>query len=147
MWTLLIASKLLSILGFDLQLHTCLTVIWMRYLVGGGCQFQQLVMNVMLKFIKPCKNAAFCLWLFFTPKPYFELEILYQSQKSVQLRRFVWLLLKHSAWSHTCSLNGKSCSFFTILSVILNLFYVVVAVRSEERRVGKECRSRWSPYH
>jgi hypothetical protein len=28
--------------------------------------------------------------------------------------------------------------------------YVVVKVadpRSEERRVGKECRSRWSPYH
>ena len=22
-----------------------------------------------------------------------------------------------------------------------------VTVRSEERRVGKECRSRWSPYH
>ena len=21
------------------------------------------------------------------------------------------------------------------------------AMRSEERRVGKECRSRWSPYH
>ena len=27
----------------------------------------------------------------------------------------------------------------TILNVIVN--------RSEERRVGKECRSRWSPYH
>ena len=24
---------------------------------------------------------------------------------------------------------------------------VVVRPRSEERRVGKECRSRWSPYH
>ena len=24
---------------------------------------------------------------------------------------------------------------------------LVAAVRSEERRVGKECRSRWSPYH
>src|SRR3712207_9536040 len=24
---------------------------------------------------------------------------------------------------------------------------VVVTTRSEERRVGKECRSRWSPYH
>ena len=24
---------------------------------------------------------------------------------------------------------------------------VVSFVRSEERRVGKECRSRWSPYH
>ena len=23
----------------------------------------------------------------------------------------------------------------------------VVPLRSEERRVGKECRSRWSPYH
>nr|WP_180554769.1 hypothetical protein [Staphylococcus haemolyticus] len=22
-----------------------------------------------------------------------------------------------------------------------------VCIRSEERRVGKECRSRWSPYH
>ena len=22
-----------------------------------------------------------------------------------------------------------------------------IAARSEERRVGKECRSRWSPYH
>ena len=24
---------------------------------------------------------------------------------------------------------------------------VVAGFRSEERRVGKECRSRWSPYH
>ena len=23
----------------------------------------------------------------------------------------------------------------------------LVEIRSEERRVGKECRSRWSPYH
>ena len=25
--------------------------------------------------------------------------------------------------------------------------YEQIAARSEERRVGKECRSRWSPYH
>ena len=24
---------------------------------------------------------------------------------------------------------------------------ITKSVRSEERRVGKECRSRWSPYH
>ena len=24
---------------------------------------------------------------------------------------------------------------------------IIVENRSEERRVGKECRSRWSPYH
>ena len=28
-----------------------------------------------------------------------------------------------------------------------NLSYNDFHVRSEERRVGKECRSRWSPYH
>ena len=28
-----------------------------------------------------------------------------------------------------------------------NLFNVNNEQRSEERRVGKECRSRWSPYH
>ena len=27
------------------------------------------------------------------------------------------------------------------------LVYRVEEIRSEERRVGKECRSRWSPYH
>src|SRR5256885_14440152 len=26
-------------------------------------------------------------------------------------------------------------------------FRIAVVERSEERRVGKECRSRWSPYH
>ena len=28
-----------------------------------------------------------------------------------------------------------------------NVIAIVDATRSEERRVGKECRSRWSPYH
>src|SRR5256885_8675924 len=26
-------------------------------------------------------------------------------------------------------------------------YLAIVTLRSEERRVGKECRSRWSPYH
>ena len=30
---------------------------------------------------------------------------------------------------------------------ILLLVFAPMAERSEERRVGKECRSRWSPYH
>src|SRR5471030_1372988 len=34
-------------------------------------------------------------------------------------------------------------------AVIGTMFYIMDCVegRSEERRVGKECRSRWSPYH
>ena len=37
-----------------------------------------------------------------------------------------------------------------ISGLVLGLLSTVIAllgVRSEERRVGKECRSRWSPYH
>src|SRR5690349_22714256 len=30
---------------------------------------------------------------------------------------------------------------------VRSLFFYDKASRSEERRVGKECRSRWSPYH
>src|SRR2546430_658311 len=40
-----------------------------------------------------------------------------------------------------------------LLNIGLNLYFLVIlrlgvgGMRSEERRVGKECRSRWSPYH
>ena len=35
-----------------------------------------------------------------------------------------------------------------LLYLAVEVAYVVFMVmRSEERRVGKECRSRWSPYH
>src|SRR3712207_1813977 len=41
---------------------------------------------------------------------------------------------------------------FRLVLALLNatiglLLFVYAAPRSEERRVGKECRSRWSPYH
>ena len=39
---------------------------------------------------------------------------------------------------------------FIVFGLDMNRFIsglVAVSSRSEERRVGKECRSRWSPYH
>ena len=35
----------------------------------------------------------------------------------------------------------------SVSSVMLEYTPNRVMMRSEERRVGKECRSRWSPYH
>ena len=38
----------------------------------------------------------------------------------------------------------------TQVYLITDKYHVYIAnkdIRSEERRVGKECRSRWSPYH
>ena len=34
-----------------------------------------------------------------------------------------------------------------VLAFILHPLHERLTRRSEERRVGKECRSRWSPYH
>ena len=34
-----------------------------------------------------------------------------------------------------------------VVSIVLLAIFFFVVLRSEERRVGKECRSRWSPYH
>ena len=39
-----------------------------------------------------------------------------------------------------------ACDFFCVETIRLKTLYVLF-FRSEERRVGKECRSRWSPYH
>ena len=54
----------------------------------------------------------------------------------LQLFQFV-LLLPHLAR------YLPQLRYLTLQHLVLRL----VLVRSEERRVGKECRSRWSPYH
>ena len=38
-------------------------------------------------------------------------------------------------------------AFFTTQRKETGFYNIEFHVRSEERRVGKECRSRWSPYH
>src|ERR1043166_4255394 len=58
-------------------------------------------------------------------------------------------LLRHPAWSpgqHWSA--GVITSLLFFASVVFHeLAHSIVAQRSEERRVGKEWRSRWSPYH
>ncbi len=48
----------------------------------------------------------------------------------------------------------KTAAAFYVAGVLLGLilapnklYVATYGMRSEERRVGKECRSRWSPYH
>ena len=42
---------------------------------------------------------------------------------------------------------GPSGEGYVRFALTLPVEKITEAVRSEERRVGKECRSRWSPYH
>ena len=41
-----------------------------------------------------------------------------------------------------CTADSLTAGHFMALTLMKRL-----QMRSEERRVGKECRSRWSPYH
>ena len=43
--------------------------------------------------------------------------------------------------------HGKTTLTAAITTVLANRGFAEAFNRSEERRVGKECRSRWSPYH
>ena len=44
------------------------------------------------------------------------------------------------------NLQSNKAALF-VMPPILAAISVFLSTRSEERRVGKECRSRWSPYH
>src|SRR5260221_14259784 len=60
--------------------------------------------------------------------------------------------LSYGGKNYTFSVDGLSVADLGISSVttsgeVFNLTKVSDFSRSEERRVGKECRSRWSPYH
>ena len=43
--------------------------------------------------------------------------------------------------------TGKKYSFGDEVTIRIKKTNMNKRTRSEERRVGKECRSRWSPYH
>src|SRR2546426_11935963 len=65
------------------------------------------------------------------------------------------------SWALTKGFRWRAFGLYVVVIVLLSLFLIgfgviaglaaallpVLFVRSEERRVGKECRSRWSPYH
>ena len=59
--------------------------------------------------------------------------VLHPSEESNLI--FIDLLKKYSP-------HGLKIHDYEIISIALSY-----KIRSEERRVGKECRSRWSPYH
>src|SRR5260221_9779264 len=42
---------------------------------------------------------------------------------------------------------GVRRSWTAVLGCAAVLLAACISIRSEERRVGKECRSRWAPYH
>src|SRR2546430_17538246 len=65
-----------------------------------------------------------------------------------------WFCHTHWVWLHEGAdgvvWSGPDTPLFTLNEVVRGQWRRKIApdgTRSEERRVGKECRSRWSPYH
>ena len=61
----------------------------------------------------------------------------------------VVLFMKGTPQFPQCGFSGQVVQILDHLGVAYKGLNVLdsAELRSEERRVGKECRSRWSPYH
>ena len=75
---------------------------------------------------------------------------------SVSIRRYHYEFEKQSVEIAASLRELKQCATYAGISIddfLLKLkeqstlSKIMNKIRSEERRVGKECRSRWSPYH
>ena len=56
----------------------------------------------------------------------------------------IWKMVPGLAMALVIAAAAKGLEY---LEGLAGLHLIGASVRSEERRVGKECRSRWSPYH
>src|SRR2546425_13314364 len=72
-----------------------------------------------------------------------DLQVNEYLRESAQLAR---LVQDSAARIHPGGDRGVQQAGFTVLTTARRPD-ILVETRSEERRVGKECRSRWSPYH
>ena len=82
--------------------------------------------------------------------------------------QWLWVLIETAAWVPLHFLTGEGVAIGVMCVMFIPMIIVPYAIyirankklrelkksedwstpyRSEERRVGKECRSRWSPYH
>ena len=71
---------------------------------------------------------------------------------STHTHRYSMFLLPQKSKNPWGLLKASLSNSFTINMILSFIFFVAPLIfepfiRSEERRVGKECRSRWSPYH
>src|SRR5256885_10859799 len=60
---------------------------------------------------------------------------------------WVWHRVDRSMARSAMEAIGEDETAAASVGIHVTRFKIAITVRSEERRVGKECRSRWSPYH
>jgi len=73
------------------------------------------------------------------------LIMLYRLNPIYAVRQFTWFIIGITTLAVSAVFNYRKLSSYKYLYAAAGA--VLLLLRSEERRVGKECRSRWSPYH
>ena len=73
-----------------------------------------------------------------------------QREKTIEIASLIIETYRIESVAHLTCVNSDEADVLAVLESarakgIQNVFALIT--RSEERRVGKECRSRWSPYH
>src|SRR5690348_17882299 len=66
---------------------------------------------------------------------------------SSDLTGTIQVLIEAGSDINSANSEGKIPLHYSSMWGLMDITVVLIKVRSEERRVGKECRSRWSPYH
>ena len=66
-------------------------------------------------------------------------DSLIEAKQLVEMTQLTSTILHQLSGTYNNVLNNNLNDTMKLLTI--------VTTRSEERRVGKECRSRWSPYH
>src|SRR2546429_9923016 len=100
-----------------------------------------LVMTSLVLFVVAVLSYVFAVQL---------LEQLIQEtdKRAADLSEQVFLQAKHALIEAAqLGLRPDSYAPEEIHDYVRHAFEISEGLRSEERRVGKECRSRWSPYH
>src|SRR3712207_5557742 len=72
------------------------------------------------------------------------------SRSSTTIHQYQRLLIVHTGTPQRLSFPATPVyhpAGRNLLMLLINGVMGQIGIRSEERRVGKECRSRWSPYH
>ena len=80
------------------------------------------------------------LWI---PNIFFSFLFSFSKAVFIELNITLWFVSMEEIYGNP----GVGSDLDIILMYLFKHVYFSINRRSEERRVGKECRSRWSPYH
>ena len=108
----------------------------------------------MKSILKGLRAAAImlCLFMVFDLLVYHKLNLISNLLLIAVGMVFALLTIFHFYYGSN-QVRGAAAFAFVLLNYVCKVLAVALTsalsqlTRSEERRVGKECRSRWSPYH